>query len=85
MGSPLQPTRREAILAMAAALGLGTNNPAEIEVRGLSIKEALHPFGWLPAELADQADFAIEAFGTAYLATRVGRTIYDPANGRLLS
>jgi len=42
-------------------------------------------FGWLPAELADQADFAIEAFGTAYPATRVGRTIYDPANGRLLS
>jgi hypothetical protein len=37
-------------LAMAAALGLGTNNPAEIEVRGLSIGEALHPFGWLPAE-----------------------------------
>jgi uncharacterized protein (DUF362 family) len=37
-------------LVMAAALGLGTNNPAEIEVRGLSIKEALHPFGWLPAE-----------------------------------
>ncbi|QEH38532.1 hypothetical protein OJF2_71350 [Aquisphaera giovannonii] len=37
-------------LAMAAALGLGTNDPANIEARGLSIKEALHPFGWLPAE-----------------------------------
>ncbi len=35
-------------LAMAAKLGLGTNNPREIEVVGLSIKEALHPFGWEP-------------------------------------
>ena len=35
-------------LAMAAKLGLGTNNPKEIEVVGLSIKEALHPFGWEP-------------------------------------
>ena len=37
-------------LAMAAKLGLGTHNPKEIEVVGLSIKEALHPFGWLPRE-----------------------------------
>jgi uncharacterized protein (DUF362 family) len=35
-------------LAMAAALGLGTNDPQEIEVRGLSVKEALHPFRWEP-------------------------------------
>jgi uncharacterized protein (DUF362 family) len=37
-------------LAMAASLGLGTNDPKEIEVIGLSIKEALHPFGWEPRE-----------------------------------
>jgi uncharacterized protein (DUF362 family) len=37
-------------LAMAAQLGLGTNNPKEIEVRGLSIAQARHPFGWEPAE-----------------------------------
>ena len=37
-------------LAMAAQLGLGTNNPKEIEVRGLSIIEALHPYGWQPAQ-----------------------------------
>jgi uncharacterized protein (DUF362 family) len=37
-------------LAMAAALGLGTNDPREIEVLGLSILEARHPFGWEPRE-----------------------------------
>jgi len=37
-------------LALAAALGLGTNDPRRIEVRGLSIKQALHPFGWEPSE-----------------------------------
>lgn len=42
-------------------------------------------FGWLPAHLADARDFIIEAFGTAYPATRVDRTIYDPENVRLLS
>ena len=36
-------------LAMAAKLGLGTHNPKEIEVVGLSIKDALHPFGWEPS------------------------------------
>jgi uncharacterized protein (DUF362 family) len=36
-------------LAMAAALGLGTNRPEEIEVRGLSLQEARHPFRWEPA------------------------------------
>jgi hypothetical protein len=36
-------------LALAAALGLGTNNPKEIEVVGLPLKEALHRFGWEPA------------------------------------
>jgi uncharacterized protein (DUF362 family) len=37
-------------LAMAASLGLGTNDPREIEVLGLSILEARHPFGWEPRE-----------------------------------
>lgn len=35
-------------LAMAAELGLGTHNPKEIEVRGLSLKEALTPYQWEP-------------------------------------
>jgi uncharacterized protein (DUF362 family) len=35
-------------LVMAAALGLGSNDPEQIEVRGLSTKEALHPFRWEP-------------------------------------
>jgi uncharacterized protein (DUF362 family) len=35
-------------LALAAALGLGTNNVKEIEILGLSLKEALYPFGWEP-------------------------------------
>jgi uncharacterized protein (DUF362 family) len=35
-------------LAMAAKLGLGTNNPKEIDVVGLSINDALHPFRWEP-------------------------------------
>ncbi len=37
-------------LAMAAALGLGTNDLKEIEVRGLSVQHALHPFRWEPTE-----------------------------------
>jgi uncharacterized protein (DUF362 family) len=37
-------------LAMAAALGLGTHDPKEIEVLGLSLKDALHPFRWEPRE-----------------------------------
>jgi uncharacterized protein (DUF362 family) len=36
-------------LAMAAEFGLGTNDPKAIEVVGLSIAQALHPFGWEPA------------------------------------
>ncbi|MGO9919292.1 MAG: hypothetical protein ACLQIB_31905, partial [Isosphaeraceae bacterium] len=36
-------------LAMAAALGIGTNDVKEIEVCGLSVKEALHPFRWEPS------------------------------------
>jgi uncharacterized protein (DUF362 family) len=35
-------------LAIAAELGIGTNDPNEIEVRGLAIKDARHPFGWEP-------------------------------------
>jgi uncharacterized protein (DUF362 family) len=37
-------------LGLAADLGLGTNDPNQIEVRGLSVKEASHPFGWEPSE-----------------------------------
>ena len=35
-------------LALAAMLGLGTNDPGKIEVAGLSLAEARHPFGWEP-------------------------------------
>jgi uncharacterized protein (DUF362 family) len=35
-------------LALAAALGLGTNDPKQIEVVGLTLNEARHPFGWQP-------------------------------------
>jgi uncharacterized protein (DUF362 family) len=37
-------------LAMAAALGLGTNDPKEIEVLGVPLKDALYPFNWQPPE-----------------------------------
>jgi uncharacterized protein (DUF362 family) len=37
-------------LAMAADLGIGTHDPKEIEVVGLSIQQALHPFRWEPRE-----------------------------------
>jgi uncharacterized protein (DUF362 family) len=40
-------------LALAADLGLGTNKLDEIEVLGLSIKEARHPFRWEPASRND--------------------------------
>ncbi|HKI32526.1 MAG TPA: DUF362 domain-containing protein [Gemmataceae bacterium] len=40
-------------LALAAALGLGTNKPDEIEVCGLPLKEARHPFRWEPATRND--------------------------------
>ena len=36
-------------LALAVALGLGVNDVREIEVRGLPLKVARHPFGWEPA------------------------------------
>jgi hypothetical protein len=36
-------------LALAAGLGLGTIDLEKIEVRGLSLKEARHPFRWEPA------------------------------------
>jgi uncharacterized protein (DUF362 family) len=35
-------------LALAAELGLGTHDPEQIEVVGLSLQEARHPFGWEP-------------------------------------
>jgi uncharacterized protein (DUF362 family) len=37
-------------LAMAASFGLGTNDPREIEVLGLSIQDARHPFRWEPSQ-----------------------------------
>ena len=40
-------------LAMAASFGLGTNDPKEIEVLGLSLSEARHPFGWEPKQRND--------------------------------
>jgi len=36
-------------LALAASVGLGTNDPQAIEVLGLPLKEALHPFRWEPS------------------------------------
>src|SRR5262249_11686538 len=39
-----KPFPGENHLRLAAAAGLGTNDPSRIEVRGLSIKEALCPF-----------------------------------------
>jgi uncharacterized protein (DUF362 family) len=35
-------------LALAGELGLGANDPKEIEVVGLSVEEARHPFRWEP-------------------------------------
>jgi uncharacterized protein (DUF362 family) len=35
-------------IAIAADLGLGTNDPKRIEVVGVALKDALHPFGWEP-------------------------------------
>ncbi len=40
-------------LALAADLRLGTNRVEDIEVRGLSLKEARHPFRWEPATRGD--------------------------------
>jgi uncharacterized protein (DUF362 family) len=40
-------------LALAAALGLGTNNPKEIEILGLPLQDARHPFRWEPATRND--------------------------------
>jgi uncharacterized protein (DUF362 family) len=37
-------------LAMAASLGLGTNDPNRIEVLGLSLQQARHPFRWEPSQ-----------------------------------
>ena len=40
-------------LALAADLGLGTNDPKEIEVVGLSLEDAKYPFRWEPAKRDD--------------------------------
>lgn len=37
-------------LAMAAARGIGTNDPKRIEVVGLTLAEARHPFHWEPSK-----------------------------------
>ena len=40
-------------------------------------------FGYLPAALAGETSFSIEAFGQAYAATRGPRCLYDPKMERL--
>jgi 4-methylaminobutanoate oxidase (formaldehyde-forming) len=42
-------------------------------------------FGWLPAAIAKETDFEIEAYGKGYSATQTPRTLYDPENLHLLS
>ena len=42
-------------------------------------------FAYLPAELAGEQGFTIEAFGTGYAATRGARCLYDPKMERLKS
>jgi glycine cleavage system aminomethyltransferase T len=42
-------------------------------------------FGWLPAAIAKETEFEIEAYGKSYPATQTPRTLYDPDNLRLLS
>jgi hypothetical protein len=37
-------------LAMAASLGLGANDPNQIEILGLSLQQARHPFRWEPSQ-----------------------------------
>jgi len=39
-------------LALAAQQNLGTHRPEDIEVRGLTVQEALHPFRWEPKNRA---------------------------------
>ncbi len=41
----IRPFPGENHLALAAAKGAGTNDLKRIEVRGLSIEEARHPYG----------------------------------------
>jgi uncharacterized protein (DUF362 family) len=47
-GSGTGPFPGDNHLALAAQQNLGTHNPEEIEARGLTLQEALHPFGWEP-------------------------------------
>ncbi len=37
-------------LALAAELGLGTNDPRKIEVLGVPVKDAMHPYNWEPSQ-----------------------------------
>ena len=37
-------------LALAASLGFGTHDPSQIEVRGLPLPDATHPFKWEPKQ-----------------------------------
>ena len=39
-------------LALAAQQNLGTHRPEDLEVRGLTVQEALHPFQWEPKNRA---------------------------------
>jgi len=47
-GSGTGPFPGDNHLALAAQQNLGTHDPAEIEVRGLTLQEGLHPFHWDP-------------------------------------
>jgi len=49
---------------------------------GYSVSQSIM-FGYLPAELAQQADFELEVFGERHAITRVPGPLYDPSNIRL--
>ncbi len=40
-------------------------------------------FAYLPAEIAEEKEFTVEAFGTPYAATRGPRCLYDAKMERL--
>src|SRR4030095_9539071 len=42
-------------------------------------------FGWVPAAVAKETYFEVEAYGKSYPAPQAPRTLYDPENLRLLS
>ena len=67
----------EAILHKGEVVGL-TTSAGFGHYLGVSIA-----FGYLPAELAGETEFEIEAFGTSYTAARKARALYDPKAQRL--